>query len=206
LNVHKYSEYIGTLGTTANLEEGMKVSIYDCFCGMMHPSGNDCAMTFCIEFGRWIYLKDNKEKLEYAFVYPNIGFENYIAAFVLEMNRTAQSIGCSGDCCFINPHGMHDEGHQTSARDMCILMKSAMQFDLIRNVCSLKDRKTKLCTSKYKLESRYWINITQLSNHFFVGSKSGTTPSAGPCLVTQFEIGEYKTLGCLINSKDKRTR
>ena len=58
LNVHKHSQYIGTLGTTAKLKEGMKVSIYDCFHGMMLPSGNDGAMTLCIEFGRWLYLKN----------------------------------------------------------------------------------------------------------------------------------------------------
>ena len=110
LKVHKYSEYIGTLGTTADLTEGMKVSIYDCFCGMMLPSGNDCAMTFCIEFGRYLYLLEdgNQDKLEYAFINPNIGFENYIASFVSEMNRLAQYLGCSRDCAFINPHGMHD--------------------------------------------------------------------------------------------------
>jgi len=43
LTVPKIATLIG--GTTCNLKEGDKLSLLDCFYGMMLPSGNDAAIT-----------------------------------------------------------------------------------------------------------------------------------------------------------------
>ena len=43
-------------------------------------------------------------------------------------------------------------------------------------------------------------------NEYFIGSKTGITPSAGPCLATQFKYGPYESQGVLIDSKTLEIR
>jgi hypothetical protein len=40
----------------------MRISIYDCMCAMLIPSGNDAAITFATEFGKYLFLIGDKEK------------------------------------------------------------------------------------------------------------------------------------------------
>jgi serine-type D-Ala-D-Ala carboxypeptidase (penicillin-binding protein 5/6) len=51
-------------GTSAYLQTDMRVSLYDCLCGLMLPSGNDAAILLATEFGRWLYLIGDKQKRE----------------------------------------------------------------------------------------------------------------------------------------------
>ena len=79
----------------------------------MLPSGNDAAIVLATEFGRWLFFigdKSKKNKLpittfkgrinnqsnipedvenmvEYGFRFPNKGHEDYIEAFIGEMNK-----------------------------------------------------------------------------------------------------------------------
>ena len=39
----------------------------------------------------------------------------------------------------MNPHGMHDKKHKASAHEVCKLMSSAMEFDIVRHTCGDKD-------------------------------------------------------------------
>jgi D-alanyl-D-alanine carboxypeptidase len=51
-----------------------------------------------------------------------------------------------------------------------------------------------------------WENTNKLLNEYFIGSKTGITQGAGPCLVTQFQYGPYIGQGCLIDSKSLEIR
>ena len=46
--------------------------------------------------------------------------------FVEMMNEKAQELGCK-DTHFTNPNGLHDENHYTTAYDMALIMKAAIQ-------------------------------------------------------------------------------
>jgi len=87
--------------------------MYDCLCALMLPSGNDAAIILATEFGRWLYLTGDKTKkdllplvsnkgkfgiyqndsksceeaINLSFMFPNKGHNDYINAFLLEMNR-----------------------------------------------------------------------------------------------------------------------
>jgi len=52
----------------------------------------------------------------------------------------------------------------------------------------------------------WWLNTNKLSNDYFVASKTGITPSAGPCLATHFKFGPYESYGVLINTKTNEIR
>lgn len=111
VRVSKKAAFMG--GTSAFLHTDHRLSIYDCFCALMLPSGNDAAIALATEFGRWLFLigdkqrrdvlphvnmkgkigiysndsKSREDALLTAFKYPNKGHEDYIEAFLFEMNR-----------------------------------------------------------------------------------------------------------------------
>lgn len=100
-------------GTSAYIQNNERITIYDCLCGMMLPSGNDAAIVLATEFGRWLYLttdknkmnnlpilsnkgkfgiyqndsKSNEEAMQMSFLRPMKGHTDYLQAFNAEMNR-----------------------------------------------------------------------------------------------------------------------
>lgn len=54
-------------------------------------------------------------------------------AFVSLMNDKATELGCLGTN-FTNAHGLHDDLQVTTARDMCIILKAALEYDFFRTV------------------------------------------------------------------------
>lgn len=51
-----------TGGTSAYLQTDNRLSIYDCLCGLLLPSGNDASIILATEFGRWLFLTGDKNK------------------------------------------------------------------------------------------------------------------------------------------------
>lgn len=93
-------------GTTAYLRVDQRINIYDCLHALMLPSGNDASIVLATAFGKWLYFSGDKgrkasqlsiptaasssyEKQEQPTVPVNFenGHEEYIKAFVQEMNR-----------------------------------------------------------------------------------------------------------------------
>jgi D-alanyl-D-alanine carboxypeptidase len=111
LRVSRKAAFTG--GTSAYLCTDYRISLYDCLCALMLPSGNDAAIVLATEFGRWLYLIGDKQKrdlqplvstkgkignfgntaqdstsaIEKSFMYPRKGHEDYIEAFMWEMNK-----------------------------------------------------------------------------------------------------------------------
>jgi len=57
------------------------------------------------------------------------------AAFVDKMNQYAVSIGCK-DTHFVNPHGLHDVNHYTTAYDMALIAREAMQNETFADIAA----------------------------------------------------------------------
>ena len=127
----------------------------------MLPSGNDAAVVLATEFGRWLFLigdksrstnmpylgqngrinnfsncrEDVEDTVNQAFKFPNRGHEDYIEAFVKEMNKQAKNLHLK-KVNFCNPHGLQQKSNHASASDIICIMNYAMKYDLIRDVCS----------------------------------------------------------------------
>ena len=105
------------------------------------------------------------------------------------MNQKAKEIGCTGSH-FVNPNGIHDERHYTTAHDMYLIAKYAMQNeDFVRIVSTLEY--TLPATNKYETEDRVMKNTNSFINpdssyynKNVRGIKTGTTAQAGNCLIT----------------------
>ena len=58
-----------------------------------------------------------------------------VDSFVVKMNEKAQALGMQ-NTKFLNPHGLHSPEHYTTARDLAILARYAMQNETFREVVS----------------------------------------------------------------------
>jgi len=56
-----------------------------------------------------------------------------VEAFAEKMNRRAEELGAL-DSHFTNPHGLHDPHHFTTARDLAVIARVAMQQPLFREI------------------------------------------------------------------------
>ncbi len=80
--------------------------------------------------------------------------------FSVLMNKKAQEIGCT-DSNFVNPNGVHDENHYSTAHDLALIAKYAMQNDEFRKLVSTTSYKLP-ATAKYEREDRLFTTTNSL--------------------------------------------
>lgn len=229
LRVSRKAAFMG--GTSAYVQTDNRLSLYDCMCALLLPSGNDAAIVLATEFGRWLFMIGDKQKnskvpilgmkgkintfsnkqsdvdhmINQAFKFPKKGHEDYIEAFINEMNKQSQKLRLK-KCSFINPHGLQQKANHASASDVVCLMNYAMKYDIISEITNKSSHQCIVYSFDLLPRKFIWENTNKLLNEFFIGSKTGITPGAGPCLVTQFQYGAYSSQGCLIDSKTQDIR
>jgi len=102
-------------------------------------------------------------------------------AFVEEMNRKAQELGLK-NTHFANAYGLPAEGHYTSAYDLAMISKEAINYPLIRKLTSMKEYD--LREGKFKLWNTnkllWWYPGAD-------GLKTGWTNEAKYCLASTVE-------------------
>lgn len=104
-----------------------------------------------------------------------------VEAFVQLMNQKAALLGCT-HTHFENPHGLTAPGHYTTAHDLAIIARTAMQTPRIRNVVKLRYSRIQRSIDKRDDIMR---NHTHFVGHFpgADGIKTGWTIPAGHCFV-----------------------
>lgn len=123
-----------------------------------------------------------------------------VEAFVKDMNRKVDSLGLN-ESHFMNPIGLDDDEHYTTAYDLVNIAKEVYKYPWIMD--SMKKKTSTINTSKGKitLENRNKL----LGINGCVGGKTGYTSQAGKCLVCFYEINNRKMIGVVLNSKDDDT-
>jgi len=101
--------------------------------------------------------------------------------FVHKMNQKAQLLGAH-DTHFMNPHGLHNPQHYTSAYDLSLIARAALQHPLFNETVQLK--KLVLHGNKH-IPQRTFYSHNRLLTHWDKcdGVKTGYTHQAGRCLV-----------------------
>ena len=100
-------------GSSIYLEDGEILSIKDLLYGLMLRSGNDCAETLA--------------------VCSSGSIEN----FANLMNQTAKKIGALNSN-FVNPHGLHNDNHYTTAYDLALISAYAIKNPTFKEIVSTK--------------------------------------------------------------------
>ena len=152
--------------------EGESFSIRDLLYGMMVASGNDAAWVLAGYVG------------------------GTVDQFVTMMNDKASSLGLS-NTHFVNPHGLHDDNHYTTAKDLCVITEEAMKDPDFMTICNMTLYKPKGFDNEVKT-TNYLIDKNQEDGKYFYdfarGIKTGYTSEAGKCLVSSADNGEYQYL------------
>jgi D-alanyl-D-alanine carboxypeptidase (penicillin-binding protein 5/6) len=138
-------------------------------------------------------------------MYPNRGHDDFIAAFLFEMNRQCQKLRLK-NCKFINPHGLSKKNNHASASDVITLMNYAIKYEVLTEIMAKRDHSCDIVTNDLMIRNYRWENTNKLINKYFVASKTGVTPGAGPCLVSALRLGPYECNGCLIDCKSTNIR
>lgn len=165
-------------GSHIALEPGEILTLKDMLYALMLPSANDAALAIAKHYG---------------------GSEE---DFVKMMNNKAKELGAI-NTNFVNPHGLHDDNHYTTAADLALITKYAMKNETFRNI--VKTKRYEIKQTNKKSEIRYFANLNKLVynsgyNQIYVdgayispeyeyatGVKTGYTPEAGNTLVASAE-------------------
>lgn len=156
---------------------GKSFSILDLLYGLMLPSGNDAAL-----------------------VLANFVGDGVVDNFVDMMNRKAGQLGCSGTH-FVNPHGLYDSMHYSTAYDISIITKYALTKPYFKEITSKQSYQVsgmneELETTNYLIDPDY----PQYYYQYATGTKTGYTDEAGKCLVSTAQNGEYNYLCIALGS------
>ncbi|MBR1524229.1 MAG: D-alanyl-D-alanine carboxypeptidase [Lachnospiraceae bacterium] len=111
-------------------------------------------------------------------------------AFADMMNEEALALGATNSH-FINPSGLHDDDHYTTAYDMYLIFNKAISYGKFIEIISMSDYSTiyhnssgedipfECETTNRFLNGKYPVPQTAT----IIGGKTGTTIAAGSCLV-----------------------
>ncbi|NLJ32082.1 MAG: D-alanyl-D-alanine carboxypeptidase [Clostridiales bacterium] len=138
---------------------------------MMVPSGNDAALVLADYVGG-----------------------GDVDAFVDLMNQKAKQLGCTGTH-FVNPHGLQDENHYTTAHDLALITKYAMSLPYFTEITSQTVYRCtpvggpRAGTTFSKSTTNLLINKNgegggKYYYQYAKGIKTGHTDEAGYCLVS----------------------
>lgn len=126
------------------------------------------------------------------------------------MNQKAQELGCTNSH-FINPNGVHNENHYSTAYDLALISKYAMQNEEFRKLVSTTSYKLP-ATAKYEREDRLFTTTNSLlivnnndraDNYYYkyaIGVKTGFTTPAGNCLIAASSKDGFELLTVVLGS------
>jgi serine-type D-Ala-D-Ala carboxypeptidase (penicillin-binding protein 5/6) len=120
-----------------------------------------------------------------------------VPAFAEKMNLRAAELGATSSH-FVNPHGLHDPNHYTTAHDLVLIARAAMQQPLFRQIVS---------TIYYTWRTPNG-EVDQLRNHnrllrHFAGCnglKTGYTRAAQQVLVSSALRGGHEVVAVVLHT------
>ncbi len=128
-------------------------------------------------------------------------------AFVQEMNRYAQELGCTGTQ-FTNPHGLHDEEQYTTARDMAKILEEAMQnevfvtlFSTVRGTVPATNlsEERKLSSNNFLMNNR--DNLDLYLDSRVTGGRTGVTEDGDRCLAVSAQANGLQYICIVMGAK-----
>ena len=162
-------------GTTGYSKAGFKVNdkatYLDLLYGIILPSGADAVN---------------------ALVNNTLGYDE----FIKKMNELAKKIGMNNSH-FSNPIGKDDEQNYSTAKDLSLLLKYALNNELFKTVFTTKEYTT---SNGLNLKSTLNSYSNILDTNKIDGAKSGFTKSAGRCLASITNLNDVSYLLVVINS------
>ncbi len=160
-------------GSSIYLKEGEVIKLKDLLYGLMLCSGNDAACAIAQHVG------------------------GNVEQFAQMMNNKVTELGLN-DTNFMNPHGLNNQNHFTTAYDLAMISKEAMQHNTFKNVVGTKLWIAQREGDRYK----YFYNKNKVISQYEYGTgiKIGYTKRSGRCLVASSKKGELELICVVLNA------
>lgn len=157
--------------SNAGLKEGEVVTVETLLYCLLLPSGNEAANALARTVS------------------------GSVESFAEKMNSRAKELGCT-DSHFVNPNGLHNDDHYTSAYDLYLIAREAMTHEEFQTIVNTA-QKTLPATNMNAERKIYTTNQLILSKSTPIyyapcyGIKTGHTSQAGYCLVSYAAQNDY---------------
>jgi D-alanyl-D-alanine carboxypeptidase len=158
------------------LVQGERWTVGDLLAAVMVRSGNDAAVALAEYVG------------------------GSVEGFADLMNAKAQELGLS-HTRFVNPHGLDDDGHYTSAADLVVMAEQALADPYL-------SRLTRTSRITFKPDPSGVSRVANSTNRLLgvypgvIGVKTGYTGKAGRVLVSALERNGRTLIGVVMGSED----
>ena len=165
----------------SSLKEGEELTIEQLLNVLLIPSANDAAVVLAEHISGSV---ENFSKL---------------------MNQKATQIGCKSTN-FVNPNGIHNNNHYSTAYDLALIGKYAMKFPDIKRIAMVRQYSLPT-TNKYNKTDRIFNATNALINpaskyyyEYATGLKTGYTDYAGSCIVSSAKKGNIELIEVVLNA------
>jgi serine-type D-Ala-D-Ala carboxypeptidase (penicillin-binding protein 5/6) len=171
--------FVGTTYSNVGLIRGERVTVRDLLVASLIPSGTDAVYALAEYVGG-----------------------GSVENFVEMMNDQASSMGLENSH-FESPAGLDTTGNYSSARDLAITARAALEYPLFAEIVDTTD--ATISTQNREIEI---FNTNQLLTTYppTTGVKTGTTPQAGANLVASAEANEESYIGVILGAVDSDER
>ena len=133
-----------------------------------------------------------------------------VESFASMMNTKAIEIGCQ-NTNFVNPNGIHSDNHYSTAYDLALIGRYAMQNETFRKIVTTTQY-TLPSTNKYAEANRFFKLTNELivpdtrdsvDNYYYpyaTGIKTGYTNPAGECLVASAKKDDLEYIAVILGA------
>ncbi|MDR0889885.1 MAG: D-alanyl-D-alanine carboxypeptidase [Oscillospiraceae bacterium] len=174
---------LSAAGSTAGLLEGEKISLRDLlYCIMLSSANEGCNVI-----------------AEYV--------SGDIDSFLDLMNDYAAALGMK-HTHFMNTHGLHDEQHYSTVRDLSILARWAWQNEDFRTYATATSHTvpaTNMSDARTLHTTNYLISSQTIAKYYYSkasGIKTGFTTPAGACLISTASNGEMEFMSVVVGCSE----
>lgn len=171
-------------GTHINLMQNEKISLKTLLYGLMLGSANDAANVLAHHVS------------------------NSIDTFMIELNWYLKQIGCK-DTNFLNPHGLHHDQHYTTAYDLAMMTKKALQIPEFREIVKTTNYPREDTNKQRSFLITQTNKIIKPGPFYYdkaYGVKTGYTSNAGYNLVAAAKNEQRNLIAVLLGSKVSANR
>ncbi len=166
-----------TEGSSMYIKPGEVYSLHDLLHGLLLRSGNDAAVAIAEHLA------------------------GSVEAFAILMNDRAKALGAKGSH-FVNPHGLSKPEHYSTAYDLAVITRAALNNPKFAEIVSQPARELTF----EELERRTVLYNTNKLLGWLPGAdgvKTGTTAAAGPCLIASATRDGQKLISVVLNSGNR---
>ncbi len=178
----------------AGLLYSQEISMQELLYGLMLVSGSDAAFVIAVNVAR-------RESGD-AF----LPIDQAVERFCGLMNARARELGAL-ETNFTSPDGYQDSNHYSTAYDLALIARAAMQDDRFQTIVGATFYRPAGSQTDTGIFTQAWTNTNRLLDRedaaFYApatGIKTGTTEEAGYCLVSAAEFDRASAIAVVLDS------